>query len=691
MQVGQDAFFRGCDFHGVVSFVLARMAGDLYLDPMEKSGHQLAATFRSGVNFRGAEIGGEFSADKAQFLGHISDFEAVQVGHGFHANGAIFAGSVYFTGMAVKDNFYLDPFGGLKTFKTLFMGPANFSRLEVGGVFNADQAIFKSESTIFSGLKVGQGAFFIGTVFFGGLVLKEGQLTDLVIRGLHPLSVGGLPLNEIVLNRTRIAHRLTIRNIEVKRFEARSLEVKGPVELVRLAIKDEADWRDASLYHLQLVEPEWPAPQDRDLKLYLDGLTYKSLTTKREPYKAEKWQELLDWLGCSRFNAQNYSQLDAFFRARRPEEMGRPGLYHRQAPGIGKAALVAPGQVAYQDSLGLAGGFRPQTRPHLVAGPGPGAAGLAGLPRLRPALWEWIGRKSGPLPAWSRFRGGQGFPAGEPRELCLGLLAPGKNPGLGPGAHRPGGHLYQDKIAPYRTRMMLKEAIYQVVHGHDLNEAEMTRAMEIIMSGEATEAQIGSFITALRMKGETVAEITAAARVMRTQATRIPISDGLIGLDRDEINVDRETVVDTCGTGGDATSTFNVSTTTAFVVAGAGLKVAKHGNRAVSSRCGSADVIEALGINLSLTPEQVAWCILEVGIGFLFAPQLHGSMRYAIGPRREIGIRTIFNILGPLTNPADANVQVLGVYEARLTEPLAQRAGEAGGQERLCGLWRRLL
>src|SRR5208337_1991366 len=220
---------------------------------------------------------------------------------------------------------------------------------------------------------------------------------------------------------------------------------------------------------------------------------------------------------------------------------------------------------------------------------------------------------------------------------------------------------------------MLKEAIYKVVQGRDLNEAEMSRAMEIIMTGEATEAQIGSFITALRMKGETVAEITAAARVMRTRATRIPISDGLIDLDR-------ETVVDTCGTGGDATSTFNVSTTTAFVVAGAGLKVAKHGNRAVSSRCGSADVIEALGINLSLTPEQVAWCILEVGIGFLFAPQLHGTMRYAIGPRREIGIRTIFNILGPLTNPANANVQVLGVYEARLTEPLAQVLGNLGGK-----------
>jgi anthranilate phosphoribosyltransferase len=227
---------------------------------------------------------------------------------------------------------------------------------------------------------------------------------------------------------------------------------------------------------------------------------------------------------------------------------------------------------------------------------------------------------------------------------------------------------------------MLKEAIYKVVSRQDLTEAEMTRAMEAIMEGHASEAQIGAFITALRMKGETVDEITAAAKVMRSKATRIPISDGLIDLDRDEINVEWETVVDTCGTGGDATATFNVSTTTAFVVAGAGLKVAKHGNRAVSSRCGSADVIEALGINLALTPDQVAWCILEVGIGFLFAPQLHGAMRYAIGPRREIGIRTIFNVLGPLTNPASANVQVLGVYDPGLTEPLAQVLGKLGGK-----------
>ena len=225
---------------------------------------------------------------------------------------------------------------------------------------------------------------------------------------------------------------------------------------------------------------------------------------------------------------------------------------------------------------------------------------------------------------------------------------------------------------------MLKAAILKVVTRQDLTEAEMVAAMEAIMEGRATEAQIGAFITALRMKGETVTEITAAARVMRAKATRIPLGNNLVDLDRDEINVDWETIVDTCGTGGDATQTFNVSTTTAFVVAGAGLRVAKHGNRAVSSRCGSADVIEALGINLALTPEQVAQCINEVGIGFLFAPQLHGAMRFAIGPRREIGIRTVFNILGPLTNPAGANVQVLGVYDPGLTEPLARVLGNLG-------------
>ncbi len=224
----------------------------------------------------------------------------------------------------------------------------------------------------------------------------------------------------------------------------------------------------------------------------------------------------------------------------------------------------------------------------------------------------------------------------------------------------------------------MQEFIYKLVNRQDLTAAEMTQAMETIMSGQATDAQIGAFITAMRMKGETVTEIAAAARVMRAKATRIPVSEPVVDLDRDEINIDRETIVDTVGTGGDATNTFNVSTTTAFVVAGAGLKVAKHGNRAVSSRCGSADVIEALGINLHLTPEQVAECIREVGIGFLFAPQLHGAMRYAIGPRREIGIRTIFNILGPLTNPAGANVLVVGVYEERLTDLLAGVLRELG-------------
>ncbi len=315
IQVGREAFFQGCDFQGLVSFVLSKIGGDLHLEPLQlKIGQEISTDFHSGVNFRGAEIGGELRADKAQFLGHVSDFEAVKVGRSFHASGAIFAGSAYFTEMAVQRNFFLDPFGGLKTFKTLFKGAANFSRLEVGGVFNADQAIFKSESTIFSGLRVGQGAFFIGAVFFGGLVLKEAQLTDLVIRGLHPLSVGGLPLEEIVLNRTRIAHRLTLENMEVKRFEARNLQVKGPAELLRLAIKNEADLRDASLYHLELGEPNWPAAQDGHPQVYLDGLTYESLTTRNEPRKAEKWQEVLDWLGCSRFNTQNYGQLDAFFQ-----------------------------------------------------------------------------------------------------------------------------------------------------------------------------------------------------------------------------------------------------------------------------------------------------------------------------------------------------------------------------------------
>ena len=227
---------------------------------------------------------------------------------------------------------------------------------------------------------------------------------------------------------------------------------------------------------------------------------------------------------------------------------------------------------------------------------------------------------------------------------------------------------------------MLKQAIQKVVNRSNLTQEEMEAATEVIMSGQATPAQIGAFITALRLKGETVEEITGAARVMRRKATRIRIDNDQVNIDRDDINLDLETIVDTCGTGGDGTNTFNVSTTTAFVVAGCGLRVAKHGNRSVSSLCGSADVIQNLGVNLDVPPDVVEKCLNEVGIGFLFAPALHSAMKYAIGPRREIGIRTIFNILGPLTNPAGANVQVLGVYDKELTPVLAEVLGELGSR-----------
>lgn len=225
---------------------------------------------------------------------------------------------------------------------------------------------------------------------------------------------------------------------------------------------------------------------------------------------------------------------------------------------------------------------------------------------------------------------------------------------------------------------MIREAIHKVVDRIDLEEEEMIQVMEEIMSGEATQAQIGSFITALRMKGETIDEIVGAAKVMRQMATKIPIEGVTLDLDRDDINIDRETIIDTCGTGGDGTLTFNISTATAFVVAGGGITVAKHGNRSVSSVCGSADVLKELGVNIDATPEVVAKCIKKIGIGFLFAPTFHGAMKYAIGPRREIGIRTIFNILGPLTNPANAKYQILGVYKEELCETLAyvlQRLG----------------
>ena len=206
---------------------------------------------------------------------------------------------------------------------------------------------------------------------------------------------------------------------------------------------------------------------------------------------------------------------------------------------------------------------------------------------------------------------------------------------------------------------MIREAIAKIIDRQNLSEKEMVGVMDEIMSGNATQAQIGSFITALRMKGETIDEIAGAARVMRDKATKVDAADP------------GEILVDTVGTGGDASGTFNVSTTSSFVVAGAGVPVAKHGNRSVSSHCGSADVLEALGVDLSLSAEQIGQCVREIGIGFMFAPMLHGAMKHAIGPRREIGIRTVFNILGPLTNPANANVYLLGVYDPDLIEKMA--------------------
>ncbi|MBT4612288.1 MAG: anthranilate phosphoribosyltransferase [Gemmatimonadetes bacterium] len=204
---------------------------------------------------------------------------------------------------------------------------------------------------------------------------------------------------------------------------------------------------------------------------------------------------------------------------------------------------------------------------------------------------------------------------------------------------------------------MIQAAIARLIVGENLSRDEARGVMEQIMSGEATDAQIGGFLMALRSKGETVEEITGFAETMRAKATRI------VG--------GQPPLVDTCGTGGDGSGTFNISTTVAFVVAGAGLTVAKHGNRAMSSRCGSADVLADLGVNVEATPEKVGECLDEVGIGFLFAPALHGAMKHAIGPRKELATRTVFNVLGPLTNPAGAKRQLIGVFAADLTETMA--------------------
>lgn len=225
------------------------------------------------------------------------------------------------------------------------------------------------------------------------------------------------------------------------------------------------------------------------------------------------------------------------------------------------------------------------------------------------------------------------------------------------------------------TSSIITEAIRALVDRRDLTRIEAAAAMEAIMSGAATNAQIAAFLTALRMKGETVPELIGFAQVMRQKAVRVrPKQDDLAAL----TGTGREMLIDTCGTGGDATGTFNVSTATAFVVAGAGLRVAKHGNRSVSSLCGSADVVETLGISLELTPEHVARCIDEVGIGFLYAPLLHTAMKHVMAARREMGVRTVFNMLGPLTNPASANAQLIGVYSPALTEPLARVLAELG-------------
>jgi anthranilate phosphoribosyltransferase len=225
------------------------------------------------------------------------------------------------------------------------------------------------------------------------------------------------------------------------------------------------------------------------------------------------------------------------------------------------------------------------------------------------------------------------------------------------------------------TSPIITEAVRVLVDRRDLSRIEAAAAMEAIMSGAATNAQIAAFLTALRMKGETVEELIGFAQVMRQKAVKVRTRGADVVA---STGTDREMLIDTCGTGGDASGTFNVSTATSFVVAGAGVRVAKHGNRSVSSLCGSADVVETLGIRLELSPAQVARCVDEVGIGFLYAPLLHTAMKHVMAARREMGIRTVFNMLGPLTNPAGANAQVIGVYAERLTELLAHVLAELG-------------
>ena len=206
--------------------------------------------------------------------------------------------------------------------------------------------------------------------------------------------------------------------------------------------------------------------------------------------------------------------------------------------------------------------------------------------------------------------------------------------------------------------MNISKAIKAVISKQNLNEGEMHDVMNSIMTGQTTDAQIGAFLVGLSMKGETIEEITASAKVMRALATSVELSSN-------------DYLVDTCGTGGDGLGLFNISTASAFVVAAAGGKVAKHGNRSISSKSGSADVLEAAGINLNISPELISQCIEEIGLGFMFAPAHHSAMKHAIGPRKELAVRTIFNVLGPLTNPAKAPNQIMGVYNKSLVEPIA--------------------
>jgi anthranilate phosphoribosyltransferase len=212
----------------------------------------------------------------------------------------------------------------------------------------------------------------------------------------------------------------------------------------------------------------------------------------------------------------------------------------------------------------------------------------------------------------------------------------------------------------------IQQVLNKLLDKQDLASDEMREVMQLIMSGGATDAQIGGFLIALRCKGESIDEIAAAASVMRELATKVPVTGNH--------------VIDTCGTGGDGANTFNISTTCAFVVAAAGGQVAKHGNRSVSSSSGSADVLEAAGVNLNLSIEQVAQCIKQIGIGFLFAPKHHGAMKYAIGPRKEMGVRTLFNLLGPLSNPAQTVNQLIGVFSTEWLEPMAQVLKKLGSQ-----------